>query len=402
MRILFFSYSYWPPDFGGELLVALERFRSLVTDYGVEVVAFTAGKPGFPPSEWRDGIQIFRTPALHASRWGRAARRLLFAFLGIWVILFWQYDVVHFGSLPGLGGSGDAFLGWLYAVLARLRGKRSVWVHSLADDENQTVRFNGFEGLMKRAFFSQVSHLVAVSPALADGLKSFFCRVVLLPYGIRDDLFTPLSSEERLLFRNNYQIREEDVVFTFLGSIGRRKGFDVLAQAFSELARTHLHWHLWVVGPRTCTENQNLDEQEVAEVTAPLAGLDGQVHYWGRINDRSALAKILGVSDVFVFPSRREGMGVAPLEAMSCGVPVILSRLPGITDLANIEGKTGVYIPAGDVEALKRAMILLGENVWLRKEMGAQASQRIRESFGWKTYIRQWFNVYRGEFPVHE
>jgi len=45
MRILFLSYSFWPPDFGGELLICQERFRSLATD-GVEVWVFTAGKPG--------------------------------------------------------------------------------------------------------------------------------------------------------------------------------------------------------------------------------------------------------------------------------------------------------------------------------------------------------------------
>lgn len=402
MYILFFSYSFWPPDFGGELLICLERFRSLIAEYGVEVQAFTSGRPGFASSERHDGIFVRRTPVIHNSRLGRALRRLLFAVSGVGVLLFGKYDVVHFGSLPGLGGLVDHLLGWLYASIVQWRGKRSVWVHSLADEESQAVRLEGIEGLTKRAFFSRVSHLVAVSPALEKGLRSYFSQVILIPYGVRNDLFVPLSPEARLVFRSEHRIKEEEVVFTFLGSIGRRKGFDLLAQGFSELAKMYPHWRLWVVGPRTRAENQNLDEQEVAEVTAPLSGLEDRVFYWGRINDRKILAKILGASDVFVFPSRREGMGIAPLEAMACGVPVIISQIPGVTDLANIEGKTGIYIPPGDAEALKGAMIELGESAQRRREMGIQAALRIQEAFGWKAYIQQWLKLYNGELSSNE
>lgn len=394
MRILFLSYSFWPPDFGGELLICQERFRSLATD-GVEVWVFTAGKPGFPSQEVREGMRIFRTPVVHDKRWGRALRRVLFAILGLMVILFWQYDVVHFGSLPGLGEGFDALLGWLYASMIRFRGKRSVWVHSLADSEDQSVRFAGIHGIAKRAFFSKISHLVAVSPALAEGLQSHFSHVVLLPCGIRDDLFVPLSPGERIAFRRANRLCEESVVFTFLGSIGRRKGFDLLARAFAQLAETHPEWHLWVIGPRTRAENQNLDEREVAEVISPLKGLEERVHFWGRINDRNALAKILGASDVFVFPSRREGMGVAPIEAMACGVPVVISRIPGVTDLANIEGVTGLYIQPGDQDALAKAMLRLGEDESLRRRMGEQAAIRAREAFGWKAYMERWERLYR-------
>jgi glycosyltransferase involved in cell wall biosynthesis len=97
---------------------------------------------------------------------------------------------------------------------------------------------------------------------------------------------------------------------------------------------------------------------------------------------------------VFVFPSRKEGMGIAPVEAMSVGLPVIIARIPGITDLANQDQKTGLYVPVGDAKELKQAMGRLGEQPELRLQMGACARQRVLNKFGWQQYITCWEEVY--------
>ncbi len=394
MKILFISYSYWPPDFGGELLIAIERLEHL-TQRGFQVQVLTGGKPGFPRRENRNGISILRSPVVHTSRLGRALRRLLFTLWAWMAVLFWKYDVVHFGSLSGLGEGPDTFFGWLWAGVIRLRGKRSVWVHSLADSESQAVAFHGLSGRMRQAFWKQVSHLAAVSPSLYESLRKDFAQAVCLPNGIRDDIFMPLPEAQRQAFRRAQGVRDGEVVFTFLGTIGRRKGFDLLAEGFARLCSTHSEWRLWVVGPRTRAESQNLNEREVAEVCAPLANCEDQVTYWGRINDRRHLAHILASSDVFLFPTRREGMPLSPIEAMACGVPIVISRIPGVTDLANIEEVAGLYIPPGDRDALEQAMLRLGEDAILRRRMGEQAARRAREAFGWTAHIDRWERLYR-------
>ncbi|MFA2236965.1 glycosyltransferase, partial [Escherichia coli] len=91
---------------------------------------------------------------------------------------------------------------------------------------------------------------VAVSSALYAGVSSVFPgKAKLLPYGVRDDLFRPLSSSERNNLRKENKCNESDTVFIFLGSVGERKGFDLLAQAFSELAIDNPTWRLWIIGP---------------------------------------------------------------------------------------------------------------------------------------------------------
>jgi glycosyltransferase involved in cell wall biosynthesis len=92
-------------------------------------------------------------------------------------------------------------------------------------------------------------------------------------------------------------------------------------------------------------------------------------------------------------------MPISPLEAMAVGLPLIISRIPGVTDLANIEGETGYYMPPGDLGDLKAAMLRLGSNESLRRRMGQRASEVIRGSFGWEQHVTKWMQLYEGATP---
>ena len=395
MRIAFVSYTFWPPDFGGELLVSMERFQSLAA-HRYSTTVLTSGRPQFTSRETSQGLQIRRSPVIHNSRAGRALRRIVFWFWAALQLVLCKADVVHFGSIPGLGFVTSDLVAFLLCGLAKCKGTRTVIVHSLAESDTEIYKSRGWSGFWQRLFYGSVGTIVAVSPALYRGLApDFGSKVLLIPCGIRDDIFTRCSGPERKELRSAHQTRSDDVVFAFLGSVGRRKGFDVLANAFAELAPTHPNWRLWVIGPRNRGDSQNIDEREVAEVTSPLKELQNRVTFWGRLDDRHALSRILSCSDVFVFPSRREGMGIAPLEGMAVGVPVVVSRIPGVTDLASVEGDTGLYVPPGDLPGLKAAMLRLGTDEKLRHGMGARAAEVVREDFGWEQHVTKWMKLYQ-------
>lgn len=390
MNIAYVAYTYWPPDFGGELLIAVERFQTLVKR-GHTVTVLTPGKPGFPKAEAVDGITIWRSPIIHDSRIGRLLRMVVYVLWAIGLLLRLRYEVVHLGSIPGIDPITTALVGWLFVRTAKLKRARTIWVLSLADTESTALDLSGSRRFM-REFLNALTHIVAVSPALYQAAYARFgAKAIALPYAVRTELFQPLDAHERAWIRHEIGLRPEDTVFVFLGSIGYRKGFDVLAQAFANLNRVHATWKLLVLGPRTRAENQNLDEDEVQKVTAPLTS---GVLYYGRENDRRRAAELVGAGDVFVFPSRREGMGIAPMEAMAAALPAIIARLPGFTDQANIDGETGLYVPPGDVEALQYAMERLGCDPALRQAMGQKARQRIITAFNWQNYIRDWETLY--------
>lgn len=391
--ILFVSYTYWPPDFGGELLLSVERFHSL-QQRGYRTIVLTSGKIGFQREESSNNIHIFRTPIIHNSKLGRALRRIIFSLIAFSRIALGSYETVHYGSF-GLTPLFNHTMGWLSSLIVKLRGKKSVWVFSLADSESDIIRFDGISGYFRKLFLQNMTYLVSVSPALHEGLNKYFNNTYLIPYGIRDDIFIPMTEANKKHFRQQYFTNSVNVlILSFLGSIGTRKGFDLIAKAFVELADIIPDLHLWVIGPVTKKENQNLNETEVELVCAPLSPFNKRVKFWGRIDNREELSKIIGSTDIFLFPSRQEGMGIAPLEAMATGVPPIISRIPGITDLANIEGVTGLYVTPDSYDELKRAILLLSENHKLRTQMGKNAVLTIQESFSWEKYINKWERIY--------
>lgn len=395
MNIIFLSYTYWPPDFGGELMTTIERLESLARR-GHRVTVLTSGHPGFPSRGVDRGLEVRRSPAVGRSRPARALRRLAFFLWSLVQLGQLRGDAVHLGDMPGGGRVANAFMAWAYGWLAKAKKSRTVAVVSLMESGEQAWNTQGSQRLWKDFYFRNVDHIVGVSPVLYRAIKGRYpARAVLMVPAARDDIFAPLSPEERQRLRAAWGVPHGGVVFLFLGSVGRRKGFDLLAEAFARLAPEHPDWFLWVIGPRTRAESQNLDEAEVREVTASLAGLEAQVRYFGRVDDRVELARILGAGDVFVLPTRREGMPLAPVEAMSTGIPVIITRIPGVTDLANVDGETGLYIPVGDAEALRRAMERLGSDPALRKRMGQNAVHRVREAFSWEPYVDRWERLYR-------
>ncbi len=391
MKIVFLSFKYWPPDFGGEMLHCIERLQALA-QRGHSVVALTRRPPGSSRSEQQDGITVQRCPVA-----GRGlVARLAYLLWTLKVLSLTPYDALHLNFMPARRKPTAALVAWLYGALAKARRARTVSVVAIADNDEEVWRIRGKDGALKRLYYTNVDHLVAVSPALFNALDHWWPgKSILLPYGVRDDLFTPLSSHERRLARRALGLPEDAVVFITIGSAGRRKGIDLLAKAFARLAPQHPNWFLWLVGPMSRAEGCATDEQELAEIMAPLQEFPAQVRFCGRVNDRGELRQLLGASDVFAFPTRREGMPLSPMEAMAMGLPVVMSRIPGVTDVACVDQETGIFVPVDDVESLTRAMDRLGGDPLIRLQWGNNARRRINREFTWNIHISQWERIYR-------
>ena len=96
-------------------------------------------------------------------------------------------------------------------------------------------------------------------------------------------------------------------------------------------------------------------------------------HELGPLYERAAVVAV---------PSHREGFGVACLEAMAYGRPVVASAVGGLLDLVADE-ETGLLVPARDVPALRAALERLLADQELRQRLGAAARERVRERFAW-------------------
>lgn len=398
MKIAFVSYHYWPPHFGGELLLSIERFQTLAAR-GHQIIILTSGVPGFPAEETNDNYKIYRSPIFADSKIGRGIRRLYFLIWAVWKMRKLDLDIIHHGGTGGI----TANLGWwgilLINKLIHKKGLKSVFVNSLADSEANPFEITGKRNNSKNKAIQSCDALISVSPAIHKfAAEHFPLKSKMILNGIRDDIFTPITDTERASIRNKHGAGSEEAVFSFLGTVTTRKGFDLLAQAFIKFVEKYPQSRLWLIGPLNETENQNFDDDTARIYLKELKKLGNKVVFFGRINDREKLAKIIAASDVFLFPTRREGMPLAPMEAMASGTPIVISKIPGVTDLANVDGSTGIFIDVGDVDGLLGAMVKLSQDKELRLKMGINARTRVVGSFGWKTHVDNWEKLYQDLF----
>jgi glycogen(starch) synthase len=105
------------------------------------------------------------------------------------------------------------------------------------------------------------------------------------------------------------------------------------------------------------------------------------------------LARLYARSAVVVCPSLREGFGVACLEAMAHGRPVVASAVGGLLDLV-VDGETGIHVPPGDVGALRTAIERLLVDPELRRRMGAAGRRRAAERFSWDAVTKETVELY--------
>jgi glycosyltransferase involved in cell wall biosynthesis len=146
------------------------------------------------------------------------------------------------------------------------------------------------------------------------------------------------------------------------------KAHDVLLEAFARLSPQLSHWRLAIVGDGKL--------EKPLRARADVLGIGNRVDWYGLVPNPFVFYR---AASIFALPSRSEGMPNALMEAMSCGLPVIVSdAAPGLLDLVK-NGQTGLVVPVEDPAALAKAIDLLASNRSLRKRLGDAARQRVSE-----------------------
>ncbi len=110
-------------------------------------------------------------------------------------------------------------------------------------------------------------------------------------------------------------------------------------------------------------------------------GLQDRVHFLGW-QTAEQLKKQYADSNLFLFPSRHEGMPNAVLEAMASGLPVVATNIAGNEELV-VNGETGALVPVEDAAALREALRPFLTRTEMREKMGSAARPRVEQSFSW-------------------
>ncbi len=158
----------------------------------------------------------------------------------------------------------------------------------------------------------------------------------------------------------------------YLGTIEPRKGIDTLLAAWAALAASLPGVHLVVAGkPGWGTDQLHTQVRHL--------GLQDRVHWTGYVADAD-LPALYSAAEVFAFPSRYEGFGLPPLEAMACGTPVVSSSA---ASLPEVVGDAGLLVPPDDAPALAEALRHVLTEPGLHAELRARGLYRAGE-FTWQ------------------
>jgi glycosyltransferase involved in cell wall biosynthesis len=206
-------------------------------------------------------------------------------------------------------------------------------------------------------------------------------RISIVPNGVHVEDFADLPSGEA--FRQQWRLGREPVVL-FLGRLHERKGLHLLIPAFGEAVKQAPDARLLIVGP---------DEGMLAALTAQVdeRNLTERVIFTGLLTGDDKLAA-LAAADLFALPAVGEGFSMAVLEAMACGLPVLLT--PGCNFPEVAEAGAGLVVQR-EVSALSTALTDLLTGADRRDRMGRAARDLIHARFTWPQVVRRLEDVYR-------
>lgn len=221
-----------------------------------------------------------------------------------------------------------------------------------------------------------VSQDVAAFSVSRGGLP--VSKICVIPNGVDAARFTQAPPADLAQFGIPAQSR----TLLFVGRFDPQKGPFVLLAATKDLLPRHDDLHLLLVG------DGPLGEKMRAWVAKE--NLQSRIHFAGRRNDVPTLFR---AADLFVLPSLWEGLPNVVLEAMAAGIPIVASRVEGVSDLLD-DNRTGLIVPPNSSADLAEAIDRLLADPEHGRQMGRQAQHIVQAGFGWERIVEKYEHAY--------
>lgn len=370
-RVCLLTETFYPIVGGGETharLLAWE-LRSLAVPIFI-VTRRTSRK--LASCEEVDGIPVHRIGLTGMKRWGKY---LMIPFTLVELArLRGDYDLIYVCGLRVLGApavTAAKFLRKSCILRAESQGEMSGKYASaykrlppgISTAFSTAVRLRN--RVLRRAdAFVSISDPVTTE-MLECGIQGD--RVIQIPNGIDSEVFHPVTADIKRRLRHDLGL-PNGFLAAYTGKLNQGKGLEHLINAWKTVAQVHADALLVLVGSGA---GQTLSVEDSLRRMVRENGLESRVVFTGYVEN---VNEYLQASDLFVFPTENEAFGISLVEAMSCGLPAVASRVGGIPGIVR-HLENGVLVEPGDPSALAEEILRLIRHPSLGFEIGLRGRE---------------------------
>ena len=339
------------PQAGGAEIHFFEIFKRLVSA-GHRVTLIASGWKGTIPRSTIDGIEVHRFGGRHSfAMYGRGAVRHALR-EGSFDVLVEDINKLPlflptFSRLP------------FYVIIPHLFGTTAFSEAALPIAATVWLAERPIPLVYRRAAFHAISESTR-EDLIERGVSADNVRVIFP--GVDAEWFCPDSATPRA----------EVPTFLYVGRLKRYKGIDAILRAVVQVRKQGGDVRLEIAG-------KGDDLSRLQHLVGDLE-LGEAVEFLGFV-DEEEKRRLLRRAWGLVFPSAKEGWGIANVEAAACGTPTIASDSPGLRESV-IDGTTGMLVPHGDTNAMAGALIRLSQRPELVAELG-RAGRSFAKTLSW-------------------
>ena len=224
-------------------------------------------------------------------------------------------------------------------------------------------------------------YIVTINKEDFNRAKTFHVKNVRYIPGVGVDINRiKRVSIDKAAYKQSIGLSEDSIMILSIGEMIERKNHEVIIKALGKLQRDELYYVICGKGPL----------KEYLEQLAEQLGIGSKVVFLGFRND---IPELCHAADISAFPSRIEGLGLAGIEAMAAGVPLVSSNVHGILDYV-IDGQTGYACAPDDVNGFAQAIDRLASDKSLRDGM-REACLKAVEPFEITNALNVMWDIYR-------
>lgn len=391
MRIVLIAPDYPPIIGGAEIFTGIVAER-LARRHTVQVITRlpslaarrlnNLGETSLPTEETRNGVSIHRTAYLEL-----ADLRMLTSIPGLLTASLRlakrsKPDIIHTVSFYPSLAIGRLLKQFLSVPLVHT--EQGLITDVLRGNINILDRYGGWLKPITRWSFALVDEVMCVSSTVADRVHQYYSRpdhIHIIPNGVDTHLFRPL--ENRAALRRELEL-PEGFIFISASRLVEKNGIDTLIQAAGKLNSLQQPVSVVIAGDGVL--------RPAFERAITKFQLSSTVRLVGSI-PHTELPRWLAACDAFVRPSVSEGFGIAFIEAMACGLPLITT--PVVAQMGIFKaGQHGLVLPTGAVDDLANCMKELVDNNPIRQRLAAEARRWAVEQYDWDSIVTKIEKIY--------